>query len=190
MKRHEPESIQQHAPVIPEAIERRIYIVRGLKVMFDRDLAALYGVPTRRLNEQVTRNRDRFPEDFMFRLTLEEAKQLLVLRSQNAILKRGQHIKYAPYAFTQEGVAMLSSVLRSHRAIQVNISIMRAFVNLRELAATHRDLAQKLDALERKYQHHDAQIKAIFDAIRKLIEGPAPRPTRRIGFLAEARLRS
>lgn len=189
MKKQEPESIEQHPSVLP-GIEQRIYIVRGLKVMFDRDLAALYGVPTSRLNEQVTRNRDRFPEDFMFRLTLEEAKQVLVLRSQNAILKRGQHIKYAPYAFTQEGVAMLSSVLRSHRAVRVNIAIMRAFVKLREVAATHKDLTRKLDALEKKYQRHDVQIKAIFDAIRKLIEGPAPRPTRRIGFLAEARLRS
>ena len=189
MKRHEPASIR-HSQVLLEAVEQRIYIVRGLKVMFDRDLAALYGVPTSRLNEQVKRNRDRFPEDFMFRLTLEEANEVLILRSQNAILQRGQHVKYAPYAFTQEGVAMLSSVLRSHRAVQVNIAIMRAFVNLRELAATHKDLAQKLDALEKKYQHHDIEIKAIFDAIRKLIEGPAPRPTRRIGFLAEARLRS
>ena len=158
--------------------------------MFDRDLAALYGVPTSRLNEQVKRNRGRFPEDFMFQLTLKEANEVLLLRSQNATLKRGQHIKYPPYAFTQEGVAMLSSVLRSHRAIQVNIAIMRAFVRLREIAASHKDLAQKLDALERKYERHDAQITAIFDAIRKLIQGPVARPARRIGFLGGARLRS
>lgn len=190
MKRHGPASTQQLPPVLPETIEQRICIVRGPKVMFDRDLAALYGVPTSRLNEQVKRNRDRFPEDFMFRLTLEEANEVLLLRSQNATLKRGQHIKYGPYAFTQEGVAMLSSVLGSPRAIQVNIAMMRAFVKLREMAAIHKDLAQKLDALEKKYQHHDNQIKAIFDAIRKLIEGPTPRSTRRIGFLTEARLRS
>ncbi|HKS94833.1 MAG TPA: ORF6N domain-containing protein, partial [Terriglobia bacterium] len=160
------------------------------KVMLDRDLAALYGVRTSRLNEQVKRNRSRFPEDFMFRLTLEEANQVPGLRSQNATLKRGQHIKYAPYAFTQEGVAMLSSVLHSERAVRVNIAIMRAFVKLREVAATHQDLAQKLDALEGKYQQHDVQIKAVFEAIRKLIEAPATHPKRRIGFLAEARLRS
>lgn len=126
----------------------------------------------------------------MFRLTLEEANQVLGLRSQNATLKRGQHIKYAPHAFTQEGVAMLSSVLHSERAVRVNIAIMRAFVKLREVAATHQDLAQKLDALEKKHQQHDVQIKAVFEAIRKLIEAPATHPKRRIGFLAEARLRT
>jgi hypothetical protein len=120
--------------VVPvEVIERRIYLIRGQKVMLDRELAELYGVPTRRLNEQVKRNRKRFPEDFMFQLAFEEAKTLLGLRSQNATLKRGQHLKYAPYAFTEQGVAMLSSVLNSDRAIQVNIVIMRAFVKLRQL---------------------------------------------------------
>jgi len=162
------------------------FLIRGKKVMLDRDLAGLYGVATGRLNEQVKRNRKRFPVDFMFRLTLEEAKAVPSLRSQNAILKRGQHLKYAPYVFTEQGVAMLSSVLRSGRAIQVNIVIMRAFVRLREILATHQDLARKLDALEKKYEKHDRQIKAIFDAIRKLIEAPATSPRRRIGFLGNS----
>lgn len=153
--------------------------------MLDRDLAELYGVPTGRLNEQVKRNRRRFPADFMFRFTLTEAKAILCLRSQNATLKRGQHIKYAPYAFTEQGVAMLSSVLRSERAVQVNIVIMRAFVKLREILATHKELAQKLDALEKRYENHDIQIKAVFDAIRKLIETPIVRPARRIGFVRD-----
>jgi ORF6N domain-containing protein len=175
-------------PVPVELIERRIFLIRGQKVMLDRDLARLYGVPTRRLNEQVKRNRTRFPADFMFRLTLEEANALPALRSQNATLKRGQHIKYAPFAFTEQGVAMLSSVLKSERAVQVNIIIMRAFVKLREIMAAHKGLAEKIDALEKKYENHDIQIKAVFDAIRKLIEAPTVRPARRIGFVrGEAR---
>ncbi len=154
--------------------------------MLDQDLAGLYGVTTKAFNQAVKRNLSRFPQDFMFRLTQDED---VVMRSQFVTASR-RNARYLPYAFTEQGVAMLSSVLRSHRAIQVNIAIMRAFVKLRETAATHKDLAQKLDALEKRYQHHDNEIKAIFDAIRKLIEGPAPRPARRIGFLAEARLRS
>jgi hypothetical protein len=179
-------SIQRRSPLHAEAIERRIHLVRGQKVMLDKDLAELYGVPTKVFNQAVKRNRLRFPEDFMFRLTLAEGSELQRLRSQFVTLKRGRHIKYAPYAFTQEGVAMLSSVLHSGRAVEVNIAIMRAFVKLREIAATHKDLAQKLDALEKKYQRHDLQIKAVFDAIRKLIEAPATRSKRRIGFLEEA----
>lgn len=175
------------SPVPVEIIERRIFLIRGQKVMLDRALAELYGVPTRRLNEQVKRNRKRFPADFMFQLTLAEANAVPSLRSQNAILKRGQHIKYKPYAFTEQGVAMLSSVLRSERAIEVNIVIMRAFVKLREILATHKELAQKLDALEKKYEKHDFQIKAVFDAIRKLIEAPNIRTTRRIGFVRDER---
>lgn len=154
--------------------------------MLDQDLAGLYGVTTKAFNQAVKRNLSRFPEDFMFRLTQDED---VAMRSQSVTASR-RNVRYLPYAFTEQGVAMLSSVLRSHRAIQVNIAIMRAFVKLRELAATHKGLALKLDALEKKYQHHDIEIKAIFDAIRKLIERPALRPTRRIGFLAEARLRS
>jgi hypothetical protein len=171
------------APVVPvEVIERRIYLIRGLKVMLDRELAELYGVSTRGLNQQVRRNRKRFPDDFMFQLTLEEARMLPRLRSQNVILKRGQHLKYAPYAFTEQGVAVLSSALNSDRAIQVNIVIMRAFVKLREIFSTHKDVLQKLDDLERKYQRHDAQIKIVFDAIRKLVAAPSGRRQRPIGF--------
>jgi ORF6N domain-containing protein len=190
MKKPEPDSIERRPPIPAEAIEQRIYMVRGLRVMLDKDLAELYGVPTRVLNQAVKRNRLRLPGDFMFRLSVAEGNELQRLRSQFVTLKRGQHIKYAPFAFTQEGVAMLSTVLRSKRAVQVNIAIMRAFVKLREIAVTHRDLAHKLDALETKYQQHDVQIKLVFEAIRKLIETPASRPKRRIGFLAEARLRS
>ncbi len=160
-----------------ERIERAIIMLRGQKVLLDMDLAALYGVETRRLNEQVRRNIDRFPGDFMFQLSSEEADSL---RSQNATLKneRGQHRKYLPYAFTEQGVAMLSSVLRSPRAVQVNIEIMRAFVRLRQLLHTNAFLARKLAALEQKY---DAQFKVVFDAIRLLMAPPA-RPKRRIGF--------
>ena len=158
-------------------MEQHIYFVRDQKVMLDRDLAELYGVPTRRLNEQVTRNRDRFPEDFMFQLSREEA---LSLRSQNAILKkrRGQHRKYVPRAFTEHGILMLSSVLRSERAVQVNIAIMRAFVRLRKLAVSHAALTRELSALEKKY---DAQFRVVFDAIRALMEFES-KPRRRIGF--------
>jgi hypothetical protein len=167
-----------HGISVPnQLIERRIHRVRDQKVMLDEDLAELYRVPTSRLNEQVTRNLDRFPQDFMFRLTHEEA---LALRSQNAILKsgRGQHRKYLPRAFTEHGVLMLSSVLHSERAIQVNIAIMRAFVRLRELATSHAELTRKLNALEVKY---DVQFKVVFDAIRALTE-PYLKPRRRIGF--------
>jgi hypothetical protein len=136
----------QSPQLIPiESIERRIFLIRGHKVMLDRDLAELYGVTTKRLNEQVKRNRGRFPEDFMFQLSLEEGKSILALRSQFATLKRGWHLKYAPYAFTEHGVAMLSSVLNSQRAVQMNILIIRAFVALREMLATHKDLARKIE---------------------------------------------
>jgi hypothetical protein len=161
-----------------ERVERTIRVIRGRRVLLDSDLAALYGVPVRRLNEQTARNRNRFPEDFMFQLSREEAT---ALRSQNATLEplgRGRHRKYRPYAFTEQGVAMLSSVLRSPRAVQVNIEIMRAFVRLRAMLETHADLAAKLDALEAKY---DAQFRAIFQAIRELM-APPEKIRRRIGY--------
>jgi hypothetical protein len=161
-------------------IERRIYQIRGHKVMLDADLAELYGVPTKVFNQQVSRNRDRFPADFMFQLTAGEDH---ALRSQFVTSKTGRGgRRYAPYAFTQEGVAMLSSVLHSQRAVQVNIGIMRAFVRLRELLATHKDLARKLNDMEKKY---DTQFKVVFDAIRKLMEPPAATPKRPIGFRIE-----
>ncbi len=166
--------------ILAERIEKRILLVRGHKVMLDSDLAELYGVTTFNLNKAVKRNRDRFPEDFCFQLSKEEYE---ALRFQIGILKggRGQHRKYLPYAFTEQGVAMLSSVLRSRRAVLVNVAIMRTFVKLRQILSTHKGLAQRLDELERKY---DAQFKGVFDAIRKLMEPPL-HPRRRIGFHSE-----
>ena len=172
--------VRRPAPVLVVSIERRIYMVRGQKVMLDADLAELYHVPTSRLNEQVKRNRKRFPSDFMFQLQLDEVNSLI---SQNAISNTGRGGRRKPaYAFTEQGVAMLSSVLKSDRAVHVNIAIMRAFVKLREVIATHRELAQKIEELERNYQKHDAQIQAVFDAIHQLLEPPAPSTRRRIGF--------
>jgi phage regulator Rha-like protein len=165
-------------PIPQEMIEQRIFLIRGHKVMLGKDLAVLYGVATKRLNEQVKRNIKRFPKDFMFQLTLPEAR---FSRSQIAALKQGQNIKYLPYVFTEQGVAMLSSVLNSERAIQVNIAIMRAFVKLRQILSTHKELAYKLKELESKIEKHDTEIQAIFEAIRQLTaieEKPKPR----IGF--------
>ena len=160
-------------------IERRIFEIRGHQVMLDRDLAELYEVETKVLNQAVKRNRERFPEDFMFELTKEEGQEILRSRSQSVTLKRGQNIKYAPYAFTEQGVSMLSSVLNSPRAVQVNIAIMRAFVQLRRLISTSKELARKLDELEKKY---DAQFSIVFKAIRKLMSPDPIPPERRIGF--------
>jgi hypothetical protein len=164
-------------PIPIELIERKIYLIRGHNVMLDSDLAELYAVPTKRLNEQVRRNVRRFPADFMFQLTAEETG---FLRSQFATSKRGGR-RYLPYAFTEQGVAMLSSVLNSERAIEVNIHIMRAFVRLREMITSHKDLAKRLDDLEKKY---DAQFRVVFDAIRGLMK-PPEKPKRKIGFKRE-----
>jgi len=170
-----------------EIIESKILLIRGRKVMLDRDLAGLYGVETKAINQAVKRNSQRFPDDFMFRLSAEEAR--LLSRSQFVTLKKGQNIKYLPYVFTENGVAMLSSVLNSDRAIQVNIQIMRTFVKLRELFVTHKDLAHKLEELERKIERHDEEISAIFQAIRNLMAPPI-KPKRKIGFdLKEKRAR-
>jgi hypothetical protein len=163
-----------------EVIERRILLIHGQKVMLSTHLAELYDVETRVLNQAVKRNISRFPEDFMFQLNTSEAEQLV---SQNVI----PHKKYfggsLPYAFTEQGVAMLSSVLNSERAIKVNIEIMRAFVRLRQILASNKELAKRLDELEKKY---DAQFKIVFDAIRKLMTPPeAQTPKKRIGFLVE-----
>jgi hypothetical protein len=147
--------------------------------MLDSDLAELYGVPTKRLNEQVRRNLARFPADFMFQLTEAEAKSL---RSQLATSNKGRGgRRYAPLVFTEQGVAMLSTVLNSERAIQVNIEIMRAFVRLREMIASNKELARRLNELEKKY---DRQFKVVFDAIRELM-APTKTPIRRIGFQRE-----
>jgi phage regulator Rha-like protein len=160
-----------------EIIEKKIYLIRVHKVMLDSDLAELYGVETKRLNERVRRNLKRFPDDFMFQLTEEEAESL---RSHFATLKsgRGKHRKYLPYAFTEQGVAMLSSVLNSDLAIEVNVQIIRTFVKLREMLSTHKDLARKLADMEKKY---DAQFKFVFDAIRQLMKPDEPKK-KPIGF--------
>ena len=164
-----------------ERIGSRILVIRGQKVMLDASLAGLYEVTTKALNQAVKRNLGRFPGDFMFQLTAEEAT---LLRSQSVTLKtgRGRHRKYQPYAFTEQGVTMLSSVLHSKRAVMVNIEIMRAFVQLRQMLSSHADLARKLAALERKY---DAQFKSVFDAIRELMTPPEPPRKRRIGFVSD-----
>jgi len=162
--------------VIPvERIERAILLIRSKKVMLDADLAALYEVETRVLVQAVKRNLERFPEDFMFQLTQEE---FAILRSQSVTSSDWGGRRYPPYAFTEQGVAMLSSVLRSPCAIQVNIGIMRAFVRLRQILASHVELARKLDALEKKY---DDQFKAVFEAIRQLMTPVEPK-RRPIGF--------
>ena len=167
--------------VIPvERITQAILLIRGHKVMLDADLARLYSVETKALNRAVKRNIERFPSDFMFQLTTEEAGRL---RRQTGTLKtgRGEHRKYRPHAFTEQGVAMLSSVLRSERAVRVNIEIMRAFVQMRQMLTSHGDLTRKLEALEKKY---DAQFKVVFDAIRELMTPSDPPGKRRIGFTA------
>ena len=170
------------ASVIPvERIERAILLVRGQKVLLDRDLAELYGVATKVLNQAVSRNRKRFPDDFMFQLSSEELENW---RSQfvtsNSAAKMG--LRRRPYAFTERGVAMLSSVLNSDRAIEVNIAIMRAFVRLREIMSTHKDLARKLDDLQRKLGEHDEKFAVVFEAIRQLMAPPPAPAKRRIGF--------
>jgi len=167
--------------VIPvEQIESIILLIRGQKVILDHGLAELYGVTTGNLNKAVKRNIDRFPNDFMFQLTSEEYKSL---RFQNGILEKGRHSKYLPYAFTEQGVAMLSSVLKSKRAVQVNIEIMRALVRLRRMLSVHKDLERKLIALEKKY---DEQFKVVFDAIRALM-APPEKPRKKIGFQVKER---
>ncbi len=162
-----------------EVIENRIYLIRGQKVMLSTDLARLYGVPAMRLNEQVKRNMKRFPDDFMFQLRDGEYK---ILKSQIAISRWGGARRANPYAFTEQGVAMLSSVLNSERAIQVNIAIMRAFVRLKAVLSTHKELAHKLTELERKIERHDEEISSIFEAIRQLMAPSPEKPRRIIGF--------
>lgn len=160
-----------------EQIERKIFLIRSQKVMLDSDLAKLYGVSTKVLNQAVKRNKTRFPRDFMRKLSDAEAT---ILRSQIVTSKGRGGRQYRPHVFTEQGVAMLSSVIHSERAIQVNIMIMRAFVRLREMIASHKDLARHLAELEKKY---DTQFKVVFDAIRQLMKPQASKP-RRIGFQA------
>jgi hypothetical protein len=164
-----------------ELIEKRIFLVRGQKVMLDSDLADLYGVTTGNLNLAVRRNKSRFPQDFMFQLTAEEAKSLLL---QTARSKGRGGRRTPPSVFTEQGVAMLSSVLRSEQAVQVNIAIMRAFVRLRELLVIHKDLANKIEDLERQDAEHDAKFRVVFEAIRELVEETPPLK-QRIGFKSD-----
>jgi hypothetical protein len=172
--------ISKKLPIPVERIEKAILLLRRQKVMLDRDLAVLYGVETRALNQAVKRNRDRFPDDFMFELTRDEIRNI----SQSVICSSTmKHAKNA-YAFTEQGVAMLSSVLHSKRAVQVNIEIMRVFVRLREMMATHKELAFKLIELEERLEGHDEQIQNIFEAIRQLMTPPEP-ARKKIGFEAK-----
>ncbi len=172
------DQVMVKADLVPlERVERAILLLRGHRVLLDADLAEMYGVETRSLVQAVKRNRDRFPEDFMFQLQEDEVESL---RSQIVILKtgRGRHRKYLPFAFSEQGVAMLSTVLRSPRAVQVNIEIMRAFVRFRQMLQANAGLARKLAALETKY---DGQFRAVFDAIRELMASPV-KARKRIGF--------
>ncbi len=162
-----------------ELIASKICLIRGIKMMLDRDLAELYGVETRSLIQAVKRNTERFPSDFMLQLTKEEFDSL---RSQIVISKGKGGRRYLPYVFSEQGVAMLSSVLKSKRAIEVNVAIMRAFVKLRETLATHKKLSRKLSDLERKLGDHDEQIQAIFEAIRQLMLPPDEKGKKKIGF--------
>ncbi|GAB6058976.1 ORF6N domain-containing protein [Desulfonatronum parangueonense] len=167
------------ADLVPmETITRKILLLRGMKIILDRDLAELYKVETRALKQAVRRNIKRFPEDFMFELSLDEDR---ALRSQNVTLKRGGHAKYPPMAFSEQGVAMLSSVLNSELAIQVNIQIMRAFTKLRQMLATHEDLRRKIEEMESKY---DEQFQVVFEAIHQLL-ATEEKPERKIGFVKE-----
>ena len=165
---------------VPPVIERRIYLIRNQKVILSTHLAELYGVEPRALIQAIKRNASRFPADFMFQLTKAEFD---ALRSQIVILEkgRGRYPKYPPFAFTEQGVAMVSSVLNSERAIQVNIAIMRAFVRLRELLTLHKDLARRIEALEKKDADHDANIRVLFQSIREHLEA-AQKKGRCIGF--------
>ncbi len=166
--------------IVPtERIESKILLIREQKVILDRDLAILYDVATRDLNKAVSRNLTRFPADFMFQITKQEFTNLKFQFGTSSSGWGGT--RKLPYAFTEQGIAMLSSVLRSERAVQVNIAVMRAFVKLREILSTHKELAQKLKELEYKIETHDEQITAIFEAINQLLT-PPPAPKRKIGF--------
>lgn len=174
----------QSPPTVPvpiELIERCIFLIRGQKVMLDTDLAALYKVPTKVLNQAVKRNLGRFPSDFMFRLSLQEVD---LMRSQIVTASK-RNIRYQPYAFTEHGVAMLSSVLNSDRAVQMNILIIRAFVKLRDLLATHKDLAARIEEIEATQGRHASVINILAQEIKQLKRLPAAPPKRRIGFKPE-----
>ncbi len=172
-----PTSPKTTAVIPPERVERAILLIRGQKVMLDVDLAALYGVPTKRFNEQVKRNQDRFPDDFRFRLTPEEKAEVVANCDHLRKLKFSATL---PYAFTEHGAVMAANVLNSPTAVQASIQVVRAFVRLRQILASHQELARKLEALEKKY---DKRFQAVFDAIRALMTPPEPK-RRPIGFVA------
>jgi hypothetical protein len=166
-------------PLLPiERIERSILFLRGQRVILDADLAKLYGVTTKRLNEQVRRNRGRFPEDFMFQLTADEKARVVAICDHLSKLKFSPAL---PYAFTEHGAIMAASVLNTPRAIEASLFVVRAFVKLREMLATHKELARKLTELEARLAGHDEQIQTIFEAIRQLM-APPDRPPKKIGF--------
>jgi hypothetical protein len=167
--------------LITQRIEPLILPFRDQKVIIDRDLAQIYGVKTSRLNEQVKRNKERFPEDFMFQLTREEAKIWIHSRSHFATLKRGQNIKYLPYAFTEHGAIMAANVINSPLAIQMSVFVVRAFLRLREMVSTHRELSRRLAELEKSLESHDEQIRLILKAIKQLMAAPEKTP-KKIGF--------
>lgn len=168
--------------VVPlEDILRRIHLVRGQRVVLDSDLASLYGVATRVLNQAVKRNSLRFPADFLFRLSRKEAGAIRRLRSQSVILKRGEHLKYEPLAFTEHGAVMAATVLNSPRAVQMSIFVVRAFLRLRQWVAGQAQMAARLADLERRVGAHDHELKAIIQTIRSMLEPPSP-PRKQIGF--------
>lgn len=164
-----------------EQVDGLIHDLRGQRVMLSDDLARIYGVETRVLNQAVKRNHEKFPADFMFQLTRQETEHVRHSRSQPVILKRGRNIKYLPYAFTEHGAIMAANVLNSPRAVQMSVLVVRAFVRMRQVLATHKELATKLAELERKVVGHDGHIRSLFEAIRQLMNAPAS-PGRRIGF--------
>jgi hypothetical protein len=164
-----------------DSVKQHIFVVRGQRVMLDHDLAQIYGVTTKRLNQQFTRNRRRFPEDFAFRLTLAEAKEITASRLQIATLKKGQNIKHPPHVFTEHGAIMLASVLKSTVAIEASIYVVRAFVKMRAALAEYAELSRRIDKLEASYDH---RFRQVFEAIRELISIPPRSPARPIGFIA------
>ena len=165
-------------------VEQRILLIRGQSVMLDFDLAPIYGVSTKRLNEQVRRNRERFPEDFMFQLSRDEARAIAAARYHPTTPKQGQHIKHLPNAFTVHGVVMLGNVVNSPIAVAASIQIVRAFNRLRAMVTANKELAVKLSELERKVESHDVRIHNLFETIRRFLE-PSPEPPRQIGFKHE-----
>ena len=175
---------RKRAADLSTPIETMICTLRGERVILDTDLAKIYGVQTRQLNQAVKRNIKKFPADFMFRLTRGDSELLARSRSQFVTLKRGQNIKYLPYAFTEHGAIMAANVLNSQRAVQMSVFVVRAFVRLRQVIVTHKDLESKLKELERKFASQDGQIRTLFQAIRQLM-APPDKKKRGIGFLVK-----